>query len=345
MAEKNELNANDDSQFESMDLDGISEVLDKNSLADDQEFLNQFTETKEIELDEEQEAETEAVEEEVAETEAVSEEETVEEELDLTTEELDASISEAEQKELDDLNAKLGTDFKDIKSLKDSFKKEETENEAKEIDDSRGLLSYFEGIIEKSPEEIVYIDEITKLRQAGKDYQSEEAKEQIQEKIDLLKENENLEYASRTIVSELKGINEKLREKISSYDNNKKETAAEKVKNKKEAIEKATIDMYGQKDFFGLELPKEAYVNAYKEVSNGNTIKRIENDPRLAVEVQLFLNSRKDLSSLNGSASYSDGIRDTMDIIKGKNPKAHQSVRNNKNSGSGVSSLIADFLG
>ena len=337
------LNPNNDKDFETInpvDLDSLSSQLNEREDAEDQDFLNQFVETG---RDEAIVPESE-VEKETSDKDDEDAPDAPDSVVDLTAEDLDKSISEAEKNELEELNKKLGTDFKDLNELKTMIHKEDNQEQGQQIEEKRNLLNYYETIITKTPREIIFEDERAKAYQSGKDLKDQDIIDEINYKIDDMEDKGTLEYASRTIVAELNTASGKLKTEVESYDSERKETQENKIKEKKSAIEKAAINMYSQDDFFGLKLEKQSFINAYRKVTKGDTIKLIEKDPRLAIEVQLFLDNRKGLSSLNNSATYSDGIKDTIDAVNGHGPKERQTVRNNKRSNGDVSSFISDFL-
>lgn len=343
MAEKETLDPNDDSQYNTMDLDSISETMDTNQLEDDQNFMDQFVENKPEVIQEEEKPKDENVQEE-EQDDAQEEEQDDEDKEELTLDELSDDVSQSEKAELEELNSKFGTDFKDIKSFKDSLHREKNDEQAEQIDRKRNLLGYYKDVMKRDSRSILIEDEKAKAAQEGKDVKDEAVLDLINEKLDTLEDNGTLDYAARTILSELANLTDKLESDIDTFDQSKKQTEEDRITDKKEAVEKAVLEMYNQKDYYGLQLEKKAYLDAYRKVTKGELVKIIENDPRIAVELQLFLDNRKNLSSLNNSASYNDGIRDTFDAIKGKSTKSIEAVRNDKKSTPGLSSFIADFL-
>ena len=331
------------------DLDSLDQVMDKQRYEEEDAFIKDFEDPDGLlgKPEEEQPLQKKSV---LDDAPALPNNNTGEqiddeESENITINELDENLTAEEKKEIEDLNRKFGTDFKDIDEFKALLKKDENKEVVNQIEKDRSLMNYFEEILTQwSDSDIVYKDKVLIAEQKGIDIKDPDNIEVIKEEIADLEASNQLSYAARAIKAEIREKNNELKQKVNTYDNTQSQTKEQREQQEKEALGNAVSEFFKQPNFYGAKLEKKTFIDAYRKVSKGELIKHIKEDPKLAVELQLFIDARETLAKLNGSATYSDGIKDTFDAIKGQNPKDTSKGGNTIRRSSNLPNFIADFI-
>jgi len=325
------------------DLDEGINVMDQEAISQENEWQEQFTE-------ESDEAPLPGKEEAVqvprqAGVEEGTEEEEEEEELpDLTDDQFSDALSVKEKADLADLNARFGTDYKDMKSFSDKFKKEDgVDQEEIKVGKQRDMVQYLTKLKETDDEGLVFEDLRISAHQSGKDVNDPEVLQGLRDEVDNLVEKGVLKYAAKSLRGTVDQQLLQNQNAIQNYDNSKVQSKEQKETAVRESLKQATTKLYKAGKFYGIEVPQEQHMDVYRSASKGDLIKEMQSNPELLVEMTLLHANREKLAKLSNSPSFSAGIKATIDVIKGQKPTSPATAVTGKKSGSSLDSFIADF--
>lgn len=247
------------------------------------------------------------------------------EKSEFTQEELEKSVKDDEAAELDRLNSLFKTNYKSISELKESLKKEEVNEEAILIQQKVNEHNLYVQKLRLGNKELIFEDLKEQYQVQGKNISDQNILDEINDRVDSMTQNE-LEYAVRYIRDSMTNKALRLKSDVDAYISKTKLSDQEKIQKRSESLKSSVNDFYMKEDFYGLKLEKQDFISSYKDVETNKLITLIENDPKIAMELQLLYNNREKLAKLNNSATYSDGIKDTLDALKGKSQKTSEKV-------------------
>lgn len=230
----------------------------------------------------------------------------------------DDAIAQEEKAELDELNKKLGTDYKDLSDLKKAFKKEDSVNLDKEIEQDRNLIDYFRNVLDTrqyNDKRIVLEDKKLTYQQEGKDISDPEILEEIELEIETLESSGALSYAAKSIRDTVRRALEGKEAKVSQHDQSKELTQKEKETARTESIQNSINEIYKAGPFMGITPTKEDMIDIYKEVSKNKHIEHLNSNPKDAIEFALFKRYKPELVKSLGRPSYKDGVKNTLETI------------------------------
>lgn len=265
--------------------------------------------------------------------------------LELNDEAFDQALTAEEQKDLDDLNKRLGTSFKDMKSLKDSFKKEEKVDEvSQEIDKKRDLVGYLEQWKEASDRDVVLQDLRVKAHNNGENVNDPEVIQRLEEEVGGFEANGTLPYMGQSLKATLSMQHEKYSGEISKFDESQQLSAKQIEEERKETLKGAVTKLYQREKFYGLEVSQEEHMTAYRDATNKKLIQELESNPELLVEMTLLRSRLDDVAKVSESPSYNAGVKAALDRVKGGQPTQSAKVRNNQGPEGGLDDFIASFV-
>lgn len=327
MSTENTLDPNNDAAFAPVETDNSEALFDKLEREDENTFMDDFKRPEHNVP----EGAVAATEEAPASEEQVNEDE--DGSIDLTAEELEQSISAADQEELALINKLTNSNFKSKDEMKQALSQKETNEQAELITQNREVMNYYKAITEMTPEDAIFEDERVKAHNNNIDFSTDEWKYATNAKIDSLKESPGgLEYAVRAIKNDYASKADKLAVSVNQYDSEQSAREQQKVTDRKTGLESAVTEFYQDEDFYGMQLDKTEYVDAFKEASQNKLIDLIQNDPKVAVELQLLFRNKDKLLEIGRKPTYSNGVEDTRkQIFTGQKPRSGKVVRNNNN--------------
>lgn len=231
------------------------------------------------------------------------------------------SLKDSKDKELKELNERLGTDFKDVNELNKLLKKDENAETNLEHEKDVNDLNFLNDVLKYDDKTLLTEEKIGIARQKGLDVTSEEVLDEINQEIDELFDKGVSKYAADTIRANIYRTTEKLQEKVDKYIKDK-ELSEKEIRDKRNNEYMTSLqNIYKQKDFYGLKLSKKHIVDAYGKVKNNDIIKKINSNPSLAVELQLILDNKELIAKKAGGKTYSDGINAMAEKLNGKSIK------------------------
>lgn len=267
------------------------------------------------------------------------------EEKELTDELFEKALTSEEQKDIDDLNKRFGTDYKDMKSFEEKFKKEEgKDEEATKMETTQKIVGYLENLLKADDKEILYQDLRIAAHNKGLDVTDPDLDAGFKAEVDEAEANGTLKYVSRALRTEANAKLEKNVSELTRYNESKVQTAEQKASEAAENLKQATTKIYQKGKFYGLEVSQDQHMNAYRDASNKTLIKEMEANPELLVEMTLLWANREGIAKISDSPSYSAGVKATFDAIKGQKSKHTAKVVTDKAPGSDLPTYIADWI-
>ena len=230
--------------------------------------------------------------------------------------EFDQSLAESEKAELEELNQKLGSNFPDLKSLRDAIKSNETKEETNDIEEEQQFISYFESVLEYSDKDVVIEDAKMLVQQKGvESLKDPEVLERIENEAALLEENGSLPYAARSIRSSINNILDKKRTKINTFQENQKTTIEQQQTEFKEKVQESVNNIYKEGQFLGIKPSKADLLEAYTDVTKNKHIDHLRANPDEAIEYVLFKKYRQEIVKKLGKPGFKAGVKNTLEEL------------------------------
>lgn len=259
----------------------------------------------------------------------------------------DDALAESEKAELEELNAKLGTDYKDLKDLKAAYKTEDSSAELKEIEEDRTYINYFKSVLDTkqyNDRRIVFEDKRMEEQDKGRDITDQSVLDEIEAEISLLESSGSLPYAAKSIRQTVQQALRQREEKVSAFDAKQEASKQQTEAQKKEAIQESISEVFKSGSFLGITPTKEDMIDIYKDISNNKHIEHLKSNPKDAVQFALFKRYQSVIEKNLGKPSYKAGVKDTLDNIGLSGSNKPATGLNDQGSDEGEKSYFDQFV-
>jgi len=255
--------------------------------------------------------------------------------------------------ELDSLNKTLGTNFKTLEEAKQSFKTdispqlEESisEDQIQTYDKNSKMIDYFKKSLSGEPKDLVYESLKAKYRAANNNEFDDYAKNEIDNKIEVMESNGTLDLNADNIRNKVENAIDRLLGENRTIDSKRNEIAQNKQNKLRDTLQGHFTTHMQQGKFYGATLEKEKVRAAYESITSGEIFKEIENNPQFVTELALFRQYKDVISEMSKKPGYSDGVKDIFAEIKGNNPKDVKTAQVRRTHGNnGSNDLKSRFL-
>lgn len=263
------------------------------------------------------------------------------------------SNSEKKEEDLDieELNKKLGTDFKSIEDIKKSLKaedvKDELSEEEKNYNVAKSLVESLSSILEYDDETLTKEYFFSMASKEGKDVSSEEVKEEIEDRINTLKDSDTLKDFASNVRMNIKGSYEKNKSVVDAIDNKRAEREQKTIKERNESLQNAFSDIFKAKEFLGVTVSKEDITEAYKSIKNNQFFDKVNNSPELVAKLAMFVLREEEIQKRAAAPTYSDAAErfaKELGIFDDKTKQRSIASARSGNSDLGRNSIVNDFI-
>lgn len=298
---------------------------------DDDELASEFADKFSLETDEEEQEETD--EEEQEETEKVP---SIFDDIDLDkkSEEED----EFSEKELNALNAKLGTDFKTLEELKAGFNKKEEDTEFEKEEQEYQVLSnkivLFDKYIGMDNEELVRNQLYSSAQKEKKDINDPDVQDEIEEKLQGLADLDQVDSMAETLRSNLQSQKDKTKSAVDVIENKRLEKSNLESKKNTETLQNEFSKIFKEKSFYGVTVSKEDIFEVYEDIRSNKFFDSINNNQEMIVKFAMFAKYEKEISKIANSPTQSDKTKGAFEFLTEASRKSPRSITQAKGSGS-----------
>jgi len=227
----------------------------------------------------------------------------------------DETLAESEKAELLELNEKLGTNFEDLESLKNSIKKQDVAEESTTIEKDRDLISYLDDLIQYDDRKLVEEDLKISLQKEGKNIHDEEVADQIEAELEKLEDSGSLKFAARTVREGVNSLRSKKIADVEAFDNKQKETKEQSIAKLKTETQGAINEIFKSGNFMGIKPKKEDLLEAYASVTKNKHIDHLRANPSDAIEYALFKKYKGEILKKLGKPDYKTGVKNTLEQL------------------------------
>jgi len=259
----------------------------------------------------------------------------------------DDAIAESEKEELDELNAKLGTNYKDLRELKSAYQKEDLDEELQEVNQDRAYVNYFKTVLdpkEYDDRRIVFEDEKMIAQDQGRDITDPSVVEEINAKVETLEMNGVLEYAAKTIRQTVRQALQQKEAKVNAFDEKQSASKQQTEAQRKESIQDSISEIFKAGKFLGVTPTKEDMIDIYKDISNNKHIEHLKSNPKDAVEFALFKRYRSVMEKNLNKPDYKAGVKNTLASIGLTGSEQTGKRANDQGSDEGEKSYFDQFV-
>jgi hypothetical protein len=259
----------------------------------------------------------------------------------------DDAIAESEQKELEELNAKLGSDYKSLKDLKAAYKSEDSNVEVQEIAQDKTYIDYFKSVLDPKQYDdrrIVFEDKKMIAQDAGKDITDPSIIEEINAEVETLEGNGVLSYAAGTLRQTVKEALKQREAKVSAFEQKENDSKKLSDSERKESIQESINEVFKAGDFLGIKPTKEDMIDIYKDISNNKHIEHLKTHPKDAVEFALFKRYKSVMEKNLNKPNYKAGVKNTLEAIGLTGSEQTGKGLNNQDSDEGDKSYFDQFV-
>lgn len=259
------------------------------------------------------------------------EEEEEEENDEEENEEDDSDLTEAE---LNAFNKKLGTDFKSVDDLKKSFNKEETESEEKKeavlYDNLKEKVFLYDKYINMDNESLIRSQLMSEAQNKKLDINDPEVIDSVEEKLEGLKDLEQLDSMAETLRANLLSQKDKVETQVTSIDKKREDSEKATVAKNREDLEVALSNIFVNKTFYGAEVKKEDVLEVFKDITTGKFHDRVNSNQEMIAQFAMFVKFKDVISKRANMPTQSDNTKREFSILKQEQGKNSRSVVNAK---------------
>jgi hypothetical protein len=177
-----------------------------------------------------------------------------------------------------------------------------------------------------SNETLVKNQLLSQASAADKDINSPEVLEEIEEKIEGLKDLEQLDSYAETLRSNLQTQKDKTNVSIEKIEN--KRVASEKAIAQKnnDDLQNALADVYNEKEFLGIVVTKEDILDVYESIKTNKFFESVNGNQEMIAKLALFVKYEKEISKVTKQPTHSDKTKDAFTFLSGDGKKARRSI-------------------
>ena len=325
-----EIDPNDDSQFTKIDtgkLDGARQTTQKSAqqmqLDNEDEFKKQFTQNrKPIDTQSTPPVDAEAMNvSRQTQKPADQTDDTIDPDDDEFNPDFDNLLESKDKEEVEAFNKKFNTNFTSKEELEKTLGSGKIGN-VNPVEQEERVSNFYNELLSLPDERAIVLEDLKMEAYNNKqDIKSQEVIDRLKQEVEEMGDN-NIKYAARSIRADWERQKEKADQKINAHKQTLNQTRAESEKSKKEKLQNAVMEFSKKENFYGLRLKKEELLEGYTNVVKGDFLKQLENDQELAFELYLISKTREEINKKLGNATYGDGVKATMNQIRGEESEA-----------------------
>lgn len=238
--------------------------------------------------------------------------------------------TEFNEKELEVLNKKLGTDFKSVEDLKKSFNAKDQESEQQKEDAEYKKLSnrvdLFDRYIAMDNETLIREQLLSEASNQKRDITDPDVIEEIEEKIEGLKDLKTLDSMADTLRSNLQNQKEKTAGSIKEIDDKRTLSEQEKARKNTDDLQNAFTDIFAQGKFLGMDITKQDIQDAYESVRTNKFFERVNGNQEMIAKFAMFVKHEERISKLTNKPTHSDKVKDEFNFLAGNTGKQRRSI-------------------
>lgn len=242
----------------------------------------------------------------------------------------DDDDSDLTEKDLEVFNKKLGTDFKNVDELKKSFNKNDEESESQKEETEYNVLSnritLYDKYIGMSNETLVKNQLLSQASAADKDINSPEVLEEIEEKIEGLKDLEQLDSYAETLRSNLQTQKDKTAVSIEKIESKRIASENAIARKNNDDLQNALADVYNKQEFLGVVVTKEDILDVYNSIKTNKFFESVNGNQEMIAKLALFVKYEKEISKVTNQPTHSDKTKDAFDFLSKNGKKSRRSI-------------------
>lgn len=227
----------------------------------------------------------------------------------------DDALAEEEAKELAELNAKMGTDFKSRNELNEALKQIDKKEDNNEINEEKKYIAYFSDLlnVQKYPDDVlVREDKLIAASNAGKNLKDPDVIESIDYEVQQLTDSGALPYAANSIRDTLKrSLNEK-QKYVKDFEESQQLTVKQQQDKFKQDLQEGISEVFKQGTFLGVKPTKQDMLDIYRDISKNKHLEHLKAHPKDAVEFALFKKFQEVIKKNLGKPNYEAGVKNTL---------------------------------
>jgi len=250
---------------------------------------------------------------------------------------------ELTEKQLESFNRKLGTDFKSVEELKKSFKADDdqsaSDKEAVEYSSLSNKIVLFDKYIGMDNETLVKNQLISQASSSKKDINDPDVLEEIEEKIEGLKDLDQLDSFAETLRSNLQTQKDKTQVSIDKIEAKQAETENAISQKNTDDLQNALSDIFVQKEFMGVTVSKKDIQDVYKDITNNKFFEGVNGNQEMIAKFAMFVKYEKEISKIANKPTHSENTKKAFDYLAGNGKKERRSLAQAQGSASSGSAL------
>lgn len=262
-----------------------------------------------------------------------------------------ASEKKDEDLDIEEFNKKLGTDFKSIEDIKKSLKaedvKDELSEEEKNYNVAKSLTESLASILEYDDETLTKEYFFSIASKEGKNVSSEEVKEEIEDRINVLKDSNTLKDFASNVRMNIKGSYEKNKSVVDTIDNKRSEREQKTIRERNENLQNAFSDIFKAKEFLGITVNQQDVTEAYKSIKNNSFFDKVNNNPQLVAKLAMFVLREEEIQKRATAPTYSDAAErfaKELGIFDDKTKQRSIAAARSGNGNLGTNQIVNDFI-
>jgi hypothetical protein len=243
--------------------------------------------------------------------------------------------------ELEDFNKKLGTNFTSVEELKNSFNKKDQESaEEKERAEYTLLtnrVNLYDQYIGLSNESLIKNQLISQAKANNKDINSQDVLDEIDDKIESLRELDQLDTMADTLRSNLQNQRDKTQASVDKIDQSKVEKENQVARNNVAGLQSALSTIFEKGDFMGITVSKEDINEVYSDIRNNKFFTTVNQSQEMIAKLAMFIKYEKEISKLVSAPTHSDKTKTAFEFLSNNGQGKARSLQNAKGTASSTS--------
>jgi hypothetical protein len=260
------------------------------------------------------------------------------EDFDLKLEDLEKGIEDEVDPDVEAFNRIMKTDFKtmaEVEAFKSEVRSEEVNEERQQVDQARQLNETYDAILKMPIEDAVFYDVRRNFQKDGKDVNNEMVIQEIKEEVNRQKDLGILQTTYRAFKMELESYKRENNQVIQSFESKQSEAEKEQESLKKQKMYETAADILKAKTYMGVQVSRKDAVKAYNNANKNNLRNLIDRDPATAFELELLYSMKDKIMSVLSRPGYDAGVDEVLSKLEGKASSSNVQVKRTSDSSGG----------
>ena len=160
------------------------------------------------------------------------------------------------------------------------------------------------------------------------DINDPEVIESVEEKLEGLRDLEQLDSMAETLRANLIAQKDKVETQVTAIDQKREASEKAIMAKNREDLEVALSNIFVNKTFYGADVKKEDVLEVFKDITTGKFHDRVNNNQEMIAQFAMFVKFKDVISKKANGPTQSDNTKREFNLLKQESSKNSRSVAN-----------------